>query len=201
MPLIFSPAAATGAGDNIDDIKALLKSSLRQFKDFPTKGVLFEDIMPIFQNPAAFNALLTGLRLQIEENFSGANKPDVIVGLDARGFLFGPTLALMLDAAFVPVRKRGKFPGPTVSAKFEKEYGSDIFEMQADAIKPGQKVIIVDDIIATGGSAKAAGELTRKLGGEILEYIFLMELDFLKGREKLDAPVYTLLSGQPTKLQ
>lgn len=138
----------------------------------------------------------------------------MVVGLEARGFLFGPSLALTLGAGFVPVRKQGKLPGPTETAAFKKEYGEDFFQIQKDAIKNGQRVIIVDDIIATGkfrvlvyywplangmcsgGSAAAAGSLVKKLGGSLLGFIFLLELDFLKGREKLDAPVYTLLSSQ-----
>jgi len=126
----------------------------------------------------------------------GSGKPDVVVGLEARGFLFGPSLALRLGAAFVPVRKKGKLPGKTTSAKYTKEYGEDWFEMQSDAVKPGQKVIVVDDIIATGGSASAAGSLVKQLGGELLGFIFILELDFLKGKEKLDAPAVTLLSSQ-----
>ncbi|KAK9371199.1 phosphoribosyltransferase-like protein [Lipomyces kononenkoae] len=186
---------------SVEDTKALLKATLRQFEDFPTKGILFEDILPIFKAPQTFQALIDAIKHQIETNFSTPeSKPDVVVGLDARGFLFGPTLALQLGAAFVPVRKKGKVPGPTVEAEFEKEYGKDVFVMQADAIQPGQKVIIVDDIIATGGSAKAAGQLVNTLGGKILEYVFILELDFLHGRDQLDAPVYTLLSGQPEKL-
>lgn len=180
---------------SLNEIQTVLRSKLRQYPDFPTPGVLFEDILPIFQDPRAFQLLIDGLKLRI-----GDRPVDVIVGLDARGFLFGPTLALQLGASFVPVRKAGKVPGKTVKAVYEKEYGSDSFEMQADAIAAGQKVVIVDDIIATGGSAAAAGELVKKLGGEIVEYLFLMELDFLKGRDKLDAPVFTLLSGQPEKL-
>ncbi|KAI1981221.1 adenine phosphoribosyltransferase, partial [Ophidiomyces ophidiicola] len=125
-------------------------------------------------------------------------KPEVIVGLDARGFLFGPSLALRLGAAFVPVRKKGKLPGPVETQGYEKEYGTDYFQIQADAVKPGQKVVIVDDIIATGGSASAAGSLVQKLGGDLLGFVFILELDFLKGREKLSAPAYTLLSSQPS---
>lgn len=121
---------------------------------------------------------------------------DVVVGLEARGFLFGPSLALRLGAGFVPVRKAGKLPGECVKVSYEKEYGQDWFEMQVGAIKAGQRVLIVDDIIATGGSAKAAGDLVNILGGTVVEYLFLMELDFLKGREKLAAPVFTLLNGQ-----
>jgi adenine phosphoribosyltransferase len=122
----------------------------------------------------------------------------VIVGLEARGFLFGPTLALRLGAGFAPVRKKGKLPGPTEVAAFEKEYGADHFEIQSDAIKKGQKVLVVDDIIATGGSAAAAGQLAQKLGGQLLGFVMILELDFLRGREKLPAPCYTLLSSQST---
>lgn len=121
------------------------------------------------------------------------------MGLEARGFLFGPSLALRLGAAFVPVRKKGKLPGPCETAGYQKEYGEDFFQMQSDGVKPGQKVLVVDDIIATGGSAAAAGSLVKKLGGTLIGYVFILELDFLKGRAKLDAPVYTLLSSQEEK--
>jgi adenine phosphoribosyltransferase len=190
-----SPAA------ELTRLKSTLKASLRQFKDFPEPGILFEDILPIFASPQLHEGLLRGLELSIEQQFgaSGA-KPDVVVGLDARGFLFGPSLALRLGASFVPVRKRGKLPGPCETAEYKKEYGSDFFQMQADAIKSGQKVLIVDDIIATGGSAAAAGSLVKKLGGTIMGYLFILELDFLKGRDQLDAPVHTLLSGQEEKM-
>ncbi|KAJ4984718.1 adenine phosphoribosyltransferase [Stagonosporopsis vannaccii] len=188
------PAAST----ELANLKVTLKGALRQFPDFPAPGILFEDILPIFADPSLFEALVHALELHIKQTFT--EKPDVIVGLDARGFLFGPTLALRLGAAFVPVRKRGKLPGPCETAEYMKEYGADFFQMQADAVKPGQKVLIVDDIIATGGSAAAAGTLVEKLGGNVLEYIFILELDFLKGRDKLNAPVYTLLSGQEEKL-
>ncbi|MCJ1428210.1 adenine phosphoribosyltransferase [Sticta canariensis] len=129
-------------------------------------------------------------------HYPDSQTPEIVVGLEARGFLFGPSLALALGAGFVPIRKKGKLPGPTETAGFAKEYGTDWFEVQKDAIKPGQHVVIVDDIIATGGSAAAAGTLVKALGGTLLGYVFLLELDFLKGREKLDAPVFTLLSSQ-----
>jgi adenine phosphoribosyltransferase len=200
-------------------LKITLKSSLRQFKDFPEPGILFEDILPIFANPELHEGLLRGLQLAVEKEFGSAGKPDVVVGLDARGFLFGPSLALRLGASFVPVRKRGKLPGPCETAEYKKEYGSDFFQMQADAVKAGQRVLVVDDIIATGtfnlirntwegsnanrkigGSAAAAGSLVKKVGGEVMGYVFILELDFLKGRDKLDAPVYTLLASQEEKL-
>jgi len=195
-------------------LKIRLQQSLRQFPDFPTEGILFEDILPIFADPHLHQDLIRALELHVEEHIGNTEKPDIIVGLEARGFLFGPSLALRLGAGFVPVRKRGKLPGPTVTAGYEKEYGQDFFQIQADAIKPGQKVVVVDDIIATGmfcvpvsqwydrsdgilgGSAAAAGSLIRKLGGALQGYIFILELDFLKGRDKLDASVSTLLSSQ-----
>lgn len=130
-------------------LKVSLRGALRQFPDFPSPGILFEDILPIFADPVLHEALIRSLELHILEN-SGGQKPDVIVGLEARGFLMGPSLALRLGAAFVPVRKQGKLPGPCETQGYEKEYGTDFFQMQAGAIKPGQKVIVVDDIIATG---------------------------------------------------
>lgn len=174
---------------------AQLKSKIRKFPDFPSKGILFEDILPIFADAEAFKTLIATLARHITSTH-GTGGVDVIVGLDARGFLFGPSLALALGAGFVPVRKAGKVPGQVHSATYEKEYGSDAFEMQVDAILPHARVVVVDDIIATGGSARAAGELVGKCGAQTLEYVFMLELDFLHGRDKLDAPVFTLLSSQ-----
>ncbi|KAF2228599.1 adenine phosphoribosyltransferase 1 [Viridothelium virens] len=196
-------ASATSSTTELASLKMNLRSALRQFPDFPSPGILFEDILPLFANPSLHEALIHALHIQIlftgkaaDPTLSRSNDVDVIVGLEARGFLFGPSLALRLGAAFVPVRKLGKLPGPTQTAPFKKEYGEDFFQIQADAIKPGQKVVIVDDIIATGGSAAAAGSLVRQLGGVLLGYMFLLELDFLKGRALLDAPVHTLLATQ-----
>ncbi|CAK7208018.1 adenine phosphoribosyltransferase [Sporothrix eucalyptigena] len=191
-----SAAAATTAAE-LAGAKVVLYDALRRFVDFPIKGIVFIDIMPIFRDPAAHANLLRALELQalhFKAPVGGVPSVDVVVGLDARGFLFGPGLALRLGAGFAPVRKQGKLPGPCVTASYEKEYGADYFQIQEDAIKPGQKVLIVDDIIATGGSAAAAGELVRKLGGELVGYLFILEISFLKGREKLgDVPVITLL--------
>ncbi|KAE8338194.1 hypothetical protein BDV24DRAFT_90140 [Aspergillus arachidicola] len=192
-----SPSSSTPTAE-LASLKISLRAALRQFPNFPSPGILFEDILPIFANPTLHEALLRSLELHILQNH-GDQKPDVIVGLEARGFLIGPSLALRLGASFVPVRKQGKLPGPCATQAYEKEYGQDFFQMQADSIKPGQKVIVVDDIIATGGSAWAAGELIRKMGGELMSFLFILELEFLKGREKLPAPVYTLLSGQEEK--
>lgn len=183
--------------DRVLEINALakeLKANLKQFPNFPKEGILFEDFLPIFTKPDLFNKLVKAFKLHV-----GEQKIDYVIGLESRGFLFGPTLALALNAGFVPVRKPGKLPGPTFKVEFQKEYGSDEFEIQQDVIPKGTKVLIVDDILATGGSAFGAGELAKKTGAEIVEYLFVMELDFLKGRDKLDAPVYTLFGGQEEK--
>ncbi|KAF8192513.1 adenine phosphoribosyltransferase [Pholiota molesta] len=177
----------------------LIRSHLTSHPDFPKKGIVFLDIFPILRDPLVFETLITHFVHHITSHTlpnSQAKKVDVIVGLDARGFLFGPIIALRLGAAFVPVRKAGKLPGQTISASYKKEYGMDSFEMQADAIKPGQSVIVIDDLIATGGSAKAAGELVAKQGGKTLEYLFVIELLFLKAASKLDAPVYSVVQSE-----
>lgn len=152
--------------------------------------------MPLFASPALHADLVRAYELQIAESLGTGNAPDIIVGLDARGFLFGPTLALRLGAGFVPVRKEGKLPGKVETVTYQKEYGKDSFSMQTDSIQPGQRVLVVDDLIATGGSAAAAGTLVRRCGGDLLGYIFIIELTSLRGRDRLDAPVYTLLESQ-----
>ena len=135
-------------------LKVKIQNGLRQFLDFPSPGILFEDIMPIFASPDLHNSLITALELQMASVFHTSpgvkSEIDVIVGLESRGFLFGPTLAQRLGAGFVPVRKQGKLPGPCATEAYQKEYGEDFFQMQSDAIQPGQRVVIVDDIIATG---------------------------------------------------
>ena len=134
----------------LPSLKIRLHKSLRQYPDFPQKGIIFEDILPLFSEHTLHEALIRALELHILHNYGEGNNPDVIVGLESRGFLFGPSLALKLGAGFVPVRKQGKLPGPTETTAYEKEYGQDFFQIQADAIKKGQKVLVVDDIIATG---------------------------------------------------
>lgn len=176
-----------------------LRSALHQYPNFPTEGVLFEDFLPLFSSPQLFNKLIVAFKLYIEENFS--QTIDYIVGLESRGFLFGPTLALALDAGFVPIRKAGKLPGDVYKVGYTKEYGDDFFEIQQEAIPAGATVLIVDDILATGGSGHAAGELVKKCGGDILGFCFVMELDFLNGRNQLQAPTFTLLQGQPESLK
>lgn len=177
-----------------------LKAALKQYPNFPTEGILFEDFLPIFQDPVLFKKLVDAFKMHLETTFT-EKKVDYIVGLESRGFLFGPSLALAMGVGFVPVRKAGKLPGECVKAVYQKEYGQDEFEIQKNAIPAGANIVIVDDIIATGGSASAAEELVRKVGANIIEYDFVMELDFLKGRDKLNAPVFTLLSSQKEALQ
>ncbi|KAI9307940.1 adenine phosphoribosyltransferase [Cunninghamella echinulata] len=168
-----------------------IKNLLGTHEDFPKKGIVFKDMFPVFQDPTAVEALIANIVQHINSTYT--EKIDAVVGLDARGFLFGPLVALRLGAAFVPVRKQGKLPGECVSAVYEKEYGQDIFELQRGSIKENANVIIIDDLIATGGSASAAGELVKKCGAKTVEYVFVMELDFLNGAKKLDAPVYSLI--------
>lgn len=151
-------AAASSSPAELARLKVKLQNGLRQFPDFPEPGILFEDIMPLFASHDLFSSLITALELQVASVFGTTTGEksgiDVVVGLESRGFLFGPTLALRLGAGFVPVRKKGKLPGECVTETFKKEYGEDVFQMQSDAIKPGQKVVIVDDIIATGEDIK-----------------------------------------------
>lgn len=184
MPPI--PPVATATAD-VDRIRALF----RPYQDFPKKNVLFQDIFPVFQDPVAVEALITHFVHHLNSTHVG--KIDVIVGLESRGFLLGPLIAMRIGAAFVPVRKPGKLPGQCISAAYTKEYGTDVFEMQEGSIKAGQKVVIVDDLIATGGSAVAAIELVRKCKAEVVKCLFVVELPGLKCVEKLNAPVYSML--------
>ena len=148
--------------------------------DFPEKGSMFRDVTSVLQDA-------DGLHLAIDEmqKFLEGVEFDVIAGTESRGFIFGVPIAYNLHKAFVPVRKKGKLPRETVSAEYELEYGKAEIEMHKDAIQPGQKVVLVDDLIATGGTIEAAARLVEELGGEVVKIIFLMELEGLKGREKL----------------
>ncbi|CEG70439.1 Putative Adenine phosphoribosyltransferase [Rhizopus microsporus] len=168
-----------------------IKNLLGTHEDFPKKGIVFKDMFPVFKDPTAVEALISNIVHHINSTYP--EKIDAVVGLDARGFLFGPLIALRLGAAFVPVRKQGKLPGDCVQATYQKEYGEDIFELQKSALKEGDRVIIVDDLIATGGSAAAAGQLVKQCNAKTVEYVFVMELDFLNGSKTLDAPVYSLI--------
>lgn len=187
------PSAATTSAELARAISTL-RASLRSFQDFPIPGIVFVDIMPLFADPKAHVVLLDALEMQVRQQAAAAGgMPDVIVGLDARGFLFGPGLALRLGVGFAAVRKKGKLPGPCVTAEYVKEYGTDFFQMQEDAIKEGQKVLVVDDIIATGGSAKAAADLVHKCNGTVLGFLFILEIPGLNGRDKLNGLPTTIL--------
>ena len=148
--------------------------------DYPEKGIIFRDVTSILEDPE-------GLQLSIRELQDKLEGMDfnIVIGPESRGFIFGVPIAYNLHNAFVPVRKKGKLPRETVSAEYELEYGKAEIEMHKDAIRPGQKVVLVDDLIATGGTIEAAARLVEELGGEVVKIIFLMELEGLKGREKL----------------
>ena len=158
-----------------------IKSHIRDIPDFPKQGVLFKDITPLLSDAVAFRAGISALFEMI-----GNVKVDKVIGMESRGFIFGPVLAEKLNAGFIPVRKPGKLPSSTLSESFDLEYGTDCLEIHLDAIKTGDKVLIHDDVIATGGTAKAVCKLVERLGGEVVQLNFLIELEFLKGRKKLE---------------
>jgi adenine phosphoribosyltransferase len=167
----------------------IIRNKIRDVPDFPKPGILFKDITPVLADPRAFNLCLDLLA----EHYDG--RPlDAIVGIEARGFIFGAALASRMRKAFVPVRKPGKLPAATHRVSYELEYGSDSVEIHRDGIAPGEKALIVDDLIATGGTAWAACELVRKLGGEVVAAAFIIELTFLPGRKRLEpVPTFSLL--------
>lgn len=157
-----------------------LKQYFRDIQDFPKEGILFKDITPLLLSPEAIEEMLETLVTTLKDK-----KIDKVVGVESRGFFFGILLAQKLNAGFIPVRKPKKLPYETISASYELEYGQDTLEMHIDAIQKGDKVLIHDDVLATGGTIKAVCELVEKLGGEIVQCNFLMELSFLTGREKI----------------
>ena len=157
-----------------------IENYIRDIQDFPKEGILFKDITPLLNDPIARTECLKILL----ESLKG-QKIDKVVGAESRGFFFGMLLAQELHAGFIPVRKPNKLPFETISASYELEYGLDSLEMHTDAIKKGDRILIHDDVLATGGTAKAVCELVEKLGGEIVQCNFLMELSFLNGKEKI----------------
>jgi len=161
----------------------LLHQHLRDIPDFPKPGIVFKDITPVLRNPAAFRAFIDLL----EERYRDA-RLDAVVAIDARGFLFAGALCDRLKLGLVPVRKKGKLPFDSIHEDYDLEYGAATLEMHADALEPGHRVLILDDLLATGGTAAAAIALCQRLGADVLECAFLVELDFLHGREAL-APV------------
>ena len=164
-----------------------LKQLIRTVPDFPKPGILFYDITTLLKDKAGFAKLIDAFAAYYIDK-----KVDLVLGIEARGFIFGPALAYRLNAGFVPVRKPKKLPAPTEKVSYDLEYGTDSLEIHKDAIEPGQRVVIVDDLLATGGTMQATVQLVEKLGGEISGIAFAIELDFLKGRTKF--PQYDVLS-------
>lgn len=166
-----------------------LKTLVRTVPDFPKPGILFYDITTLLKDQAGFAQLIDAFA----QYYIGKDV-DLVLGIEARGFIFGPALAYRLNAGFVPVRKPGKLPAKTARVNYDLEYGTDSLEIHLDAIQPGQRVIIVDDLLATGGTMEATIQLVRQMGGEIVSLGFAIELDFLKGREKFEGyDVFSLL--------
>lgn len=157
-----------------------LKPYIRDIRDFPSKGIVFKDITPLLKDPMAMKQATDALM-----DLIGNQKIDKVVGMESRGFFFGPLLASRLNAGFVPVRKLGKLPGEKIGVTYALEYGTDTLEIHKDSIQMGDKILIHDDVLATGGTAKATCQLVESLGGEIVQCNFLLVLDFLKGKEKL----------------
>ena len=157
-----------------------LRAKIREVPDFPKPGILFYDITTLLKDPAAFHEAIELLTEPYQDR-----KVDVVVGMESRGFIFSAPMAFQLDAGFVPVRKLGKLPAETVSVEYALEYGTNTLEVHKDAIAPGQRVLIVDDLLATGGTVKGTIELVERLQGEVVGLAFLVELLFLKGRDRL----------------
>src|ERR1700692_4342582 len=157
-----------------------LKRLIREIPDFPKKGILFYDITTLLKDKTGFATLIDKL-----SEYYIASDVDLVLGMEARGFIFAPALAYRLNAGFVPVRKPGKLPAETVRVSYDLEYGSNSLEVHKDAVKKGERVLIVDDLLATGGTAVATAELASGLGAQIAGLAFVVELDFLRGREKL----------------
>lgn len=157
-----------------------LKKAIREIPDFPKEGISFKDITPLLKDPKTYRYVIDQLADQLKDL-----KVDIIVGPEARGFLVGTPVAYEMGVGFVPVRKPGKLPAETVKYEYELEYGTDALEIHRDAIQPGQRVAIVDDLLATGGTVLAAAKLIEALGGKVVSMNFLIELAFLKGRETL----------------
>lgn len=166
-----------------------LRAAVRDVTDFPKKGIVFKDITPILNDPVLFHASIDLFLERCREK-----AVDKVVGIDARGFLFGSAVAYELGLGFVPIRKRGKLPYQTDTAKYSLEYGQAEMEMHTDALKEGERVVLLDDLLATGGTSAAAAVLIRNTGANLLEAQFLIELEFLEGRKRLDpTPVTSFL--------
>ncbi|SDF89316.1 adenine phosphoribosyltransferase [Limimonas halophila] len=166
-----------------------LKDHIRRVPDFPKPGILFYDISTLLAHPDAWQETVRQLEAGV-----APHKPDVLAGIESRGFLVAAPLALRLNLGFVMLRKPGKLPGPTVRHSYALEYGEDAIEMQEDAVTPGQRVVVLDDLLATGGTMRAATDLLHEQGAEVPSAACLIELSFLQGRDKMNVPVHSLMS-------
>ena len=164
-------------------------SFIRDIPDFPKKGIIFKDITTLLKDPKAMKRSIDDLANEYRDK-----KIDKVAGAESRGFIFGAAVAYLLDAGFVPIRKPGKLPADTLSKSYSLEYGTATIEIHKDAISKGEKVLIVDDLLATGGTTKAMIDLIRMLGGEIVGCAFLIELEFLNGRNGIDVPIFSLVT-------
>jgi adenine phosphoribosyltransferase len=166
-----------------------IKGHIRGIPDFPKPGILFYDISTLLSHADAWQVTMGRMAREI-----GRYQPDLLAGIESRGFLVAAPLALKLGCGFVMVRKKGKLPGKTVSYTYDLEYGTDTIEIQADAVKPGDKVVVLDDLLATGGTLRAAIDLFRKVGADVKAAATIIELSFLNGRSKLDVPFTSLVA-------
>lgn len=167
-----------------------LKQKIRHVPDFPKPGILFYDITTLLRDPAGFRAALDAMAAPV-----AGERIDLVAGVESRGFIFAASLAERFGAGFVPIRKPGKLPAKSVSVEYTLEYGSGVLQMHEDAVAPGQRVLIVDDLLATGGTARAACDLVTRCGGDVVALGFLVELTFLNGRDRLgDQRVYSVVS-------
>jgi adenine phosphoribosyltransferase len=166
-----------------------LKEKIREVPDFPKPGILFYDLTTLLKDSSSLKRVIDLLTQKYSDQ-----KIDQVVAIESRGFIFGPALACNLQAGFVPVRKEGRLPSDTISASYDLEYGQGVLEIHTDAIQKGERVLVVDDLIATGGTADATARMVHQLGGEVVGFAFIVELEFLKGKEKLDGfEVFSIL--------
>jgi len=161
---------------------------IRDIPDWPKKGIVFKDLTTVWKDKTAFKQSIDELYSRYKDK-----KIDKVVGAESRGFIYGSVIAYLLGAGFVPVRKPGKLPWKTIEESYELEYGTDRLVMHQDAIEKGERVLLIDDLIATGGTAEAIVKMIRKVGGEVIEAAFFMELTFLNGKNKLDVPVFSIV--------